>query len=70
MRKLSEKERLEFAAEMEAALQKNTALLLSASPELATVQAQIALLKNFRVPMFAPSGEQDTVQTGGSKVMP
>jgi NADH dehydrogenase/NADH:ubiquinone oxidoreductase subunit G len=67
MRKLSEKERLEFAAEMEAALQKDTALLLSDSPELATVQAQIALLKNFSVPMFTPSGEQETAQTAGQQ---
>jgi hypothetical protein len=58
MKKLTEKERLEFAAEMEAALTKDTALQ-DRGPELATIKAQIALLKDFRVPMFVPTADEE-----------
>jgi hypothetical protein len=63
MKKLTEKERLEFAAEMEAALTKDMARQGRDGPELATIQAQIALLKDLRVPMFVPIGDEAVTAT-------
>lgn|GEM_PF-6949521 len=57
MKKLTEKERLDYAAEMESALQNDTALLNRGGKEIASIKAQIALLRDMNIPMFVPAGE-------------
>lgn len=57
MKKLTEKERLDFATEMENALQKDAVRVNRGGKEIAAIKAQIAMLRDMNIPMFVPAGE-------------